>query len=119
MNQTSGRVTGTRRLLVLVFSLVLGAGRTKPAFVVPLVDRIVTLWRPGARAPAPELADSFVVKRLGGPHEDVVPPGGSVEPERRGHFFEVTNNVIRLFFWSASGFFRRAFDVNSVFIGAG
>jgi hypothetical protein len=59
------------------------------------------------------------VKRLGGPHEDVVSTVGGVEPKRRGHFFEVTNNVIRLFFWSASGFFRRALDVNTVFVGSG
>src|ERR1041385_3470280 len=119
MDQTNGRVAGTRRFLVLVFSLVLGAGRTKPPFVVSLVDRIVTLWRLRTCTSSPELADSFVVKRLGGPHEDVVSTVGRIEPECSGHFFEVTNNVIRLFFWSASGFFRRAFDVNSVFVGSG
>src|SRR5689334_3338625 len=119
MDQTSRRVAGIRRFLVFVFSLVLGAGCAKPTFVVSLIDRIVTLWCLRTRTPAPELADSFVVKRLSGPHEDVVSTVVSVEPKRRGHFFEVTDNVIRLFFWSASGFFRRAFDVNPVFVGSG
>src|SRR5690349_2890923 len=119
MNQTSWRVSGIRRLLVLVFGLIFGARRTKPSFVMSLVDRIVTLWCLGPRTSAPELADTLVVKRLSSSHKDVVSTVSSIEPKSGGHLFEVADDVIGLFFWCAPGFLCRAFDIDAVFVGPG
>src|SRR5690349_14610912 len=119
MYQTSWRLSGIRRLLVLVFGLIFGARRTKPSFVVSLVDRLVSLWCLGPRTPAPELADTLVVKRLSSSHKDVVSTVSRIEPKSGGHLFEVTDNVVGLFFWRASRFLCRAFDIDAVFVGPG
>src|SRR6185436_18599389 len=87
--------------------------------VVTLVNRVVALWSLCVRDSTPELADAFVMKRLGGAHEDIVATVRSVEGKLTRHLVVITNDVVGLLFRCTAGFLRSAFDVDAVFVGAG
>ena len=60
------------RLRVFIFSLVRGARRTEPTFVVTFVDCLPPFGRLRLGRLAPKLTHTLGVKRVSGAHEDVV-----------------------------------------------
>ena len=119
MDQTGRRVVRVGRLRVFVFGFVARTGSAKPAFVVALVERVVAFRRFRFRHAAPQLTDTFVVKRLCGAHEDVETTVRGVEAKGGGHPLEITNDVISLFFRGAIISLGGALDVDAVLVGSG
>src|SRR6185436_11534039 len=119
MDQTGRRVVGVGRLRVFVFGLVAGTGSAKPAFVMPLVERVTTFRRVCFGHPPPQLACTFVVKRVGGAHEDIETTVPGVEAKGGGHALEITNDVVSLFFGSAIISLGGALDIDAMLIRSG
>src|SRR5262245_33460779 len=118
MDQTSGRRAFDSRFLIFVFSFVFGTWRTKPTFVVTLVDRIVTFWRFRACNSAPQLTGTFVMKRLRLAHEDVITTVLGIEPELGRHLLVIADHVVGLLFRCSLVPFGGALNVDAVFVGA-
>jgi len=119
MDQAGGRLVGIFRLGIFVFSLVLGAGRAKPALVMAFVKRVITFWSFGFRDAAPKFTDALVMKGLSGAHEDVETAVRRVQAESRGHLCEVVDDKVRLFLRRAVVALGGPLDIDSVFVGAG
>src|SRR3989442_1546318 len=102
MDQTRWRLIGILRLSILVLGLVGCTGGAKPPLVMSLVDRVVAFRRLRLCRAAPEFTDTLVVKRLASAHEHVVAAVVGVQAKLGSHLFEITDHVIRLFFWRAA-----------------
>src|SRR5437588_2932699 len=111
MHQASWWFVGICGLRIFVFRLVGRASRTKPAFVVALVQGIAPFRSLRLRHPTPELTHAFVMKRLRGAHEDVVTAVFGIEPKRSSHLLEIADNIIGLFLGRAIIALRGTFDV--------
>src|SRR6185436_20945719 len=104
---------------ILVFGLIGSAGCAEPALVVSLVNGAVAFWRLRFRSAAPQFTDAFIVKRLSGPHEDIVAAVFSIKSKLGSHLLEVADDIIGLFFGRASSTLSSALDVDAVLVGSG
>src|SRR4029078_11875478 len=119
MNQTRRWFSFVLWFLILVFRFVFGTRGAEPAFVMSLVDRVVTFLCCGLSDSSPELPDTLVVKRLTRAHEDVVTAVCGVETKLGRHLLVVADDVIHLFLRRAAALRGGALDVDAVFVSSG
>src|SRR5687767_14500542 len=113
------RYIGSVGFGVFVFGFVCRAWRAEPALVKALVNALVSFRRLVFRDLAPEMLDAFVMKRLRGPHENIVSAAFRIESEIREHSFQLTRDIVSLSLRRAALALGSALYVDAVFVGAG
>src|SRR5688572_11063540 len=96
---------------ILLLSLKFRTRGTEPTLVMALIDGLVALWSFVFCDLSPQMLNSFVMKRFGRPHKNVIPAILGIQPKVMKHPLHLARNVIRLFFRRSAILFSRTLYV--------